>query len=193
MASTGDTQAYNEALSYLNVAAVQYGQAAVGTDALLALPGAPGIIARGALAAGGGYQAGYGIGQISDGKYADGLLNLGLGSLAIYGGAAGQNFINKAENALTKGQVTYEFGAKPDGNELRAGSTFSELGYDVTYKTTASDKGISDVRTPDLWVNGIGKVDVYTPQTTNLGNTVKAIEKKDSQTTAVLTQIDLSL
>lgn len=193
VASTGDTQAYNEALSYLKVAAVQYGQAAVGTDALLALPGAPGIIARGALAAGGGYQAGYGIGQISDGKYADGLLNLGLGSLAIYGGAAGQNFINKAENALTKGQVTYEFGAKPDGNELRAGSTFSELGYDVTYKTTASDKGISDVRTPDLWVNGIGKVDVYTPQTTNLGNIVKAIEKKDSQTTAVLTQIDLSL
>ncbi|UJD89260.1 hypothetical protein FS594_10960 [Rahnella aquatilis] len=84
-------------------------------------------------------------------------------------------------------------GPKPDGNELRAGSTFSELGYDVTYKTTASDKGISAVRTPDLWVNGIGKVDVYTPQTTNLGNIVKAIEKKDSQTTAVLTQIDLSL
>lgn len=67
------------------------------------------------------------------------------------------------------------------------------MGYDVTYKTTASDKGISAVRTPDLWVNSIGKVDVYTPQTKNLGNIVKAIEKKDSQTTAVLTQIYLSL
>ncbi|WP_416135287.1 hypothetical protein [Buttiauxella ferragutiae] len=62
-----------------------------------------------------------------------------------------------------------------------------------TLSGVAIDNGISAVRTPDLWVNGIGKVDVYTPQTSNLGNVVKAIEKKDSQTTAVLTQIDLSL
>ncbi|WP_258554916.1 VENN motif pre-toxin domain-containing protein [Pragia fontium] len=192
VAAAADAKAYNEALRYLKGYSVQSGQAAIGTDVLLALPGAPGTIARGALAAGGAYQTGTGIGQAIDGKYGEGALNIGLGTAAIFGGLASQNIINKPENTLTKGQVTYEFGAKPNGNELRAGSTFSELGYDVTYKTTASDKGISGVRTPDLWVNGIGKVDVYTPQTASLGNIVKAIEKKDSQTTAVLTQIDLS-
>ncbi|UJD89259.1 hypothetical protein FS594_10955 [Rahnella aquatilis] len=112
MASTGNIQAYNEALSYLRGASTDYGQAAIGTDVLLALPGAPGVIARGALAAGGAYQAGYGIGLLSDGNFADGALNVGFGSAAIFGGIAGQNIINKAENALTKGQVTYEFGAK---------------------------------------------------------------------------------
>ncbi|MCD1125589.1 hemagglutinin repeat-containing protein, partial [Jinshanibacter sp. LJY008] len=193
MATDAEAKAYNEAVSYLKGYSVQSGQAAIGTEVLLALPGGVGTAARASLAAGGAYQAGTGIGQAIDGKYGESALNIGLGTAAIFGGLASQNIISKAENALSKGQVTYEFGAKPNGNELRAGSTFSELGYDVTYKATASDKGISGVRTPDLWVNGIGKVDVYTPQTVSLGNIVKAIEKKDSQTTAVLTQIDLSL
>lgn len=69
-------------------------------------------------------------------------MNVGLGTPATSGGITGQNITNKAENVLTKGQITYEFGAKPDSNELRAGSTFSQLGYGVTYKTTASDKGL---------------------------------------------------
>ncbi|RDT47571.1 hypothetical protein DXF93_29395, partial [Escherichia coli] len=189
----GDSDSYYEALGYLKMYSVQSSQAAMGTDALLALPGGVGTVARATIAAGGAYQAGTGIGQLIDGQYGEGALNVGLGSAAIFGAGAGQSVIHKAETALVKGQVTYEFGAKPNTNELRAGNTFSELGYDVTYKTTASDRGISDVRTPDLWVNNIGKVDVYTPQTKNLGNIVKAIEEKDSQTTAVLTQIDLSL
>ncbi|EAA7987816.1 hypothetical protein CJ745_21345 [Salmonella enterica subsp. enterica] len=71
--STGNTQAYNKALSYLKEYKVQSGQAALGTDALLALPGAPGIIARSTLAAGGGYQVGTGIGQVVDGNYGEGL------------------------------------------------------------------------------------------------------------------------
>lgn len=191
VAAAADAKAYNEALSYLKGAADQYGQAAIGTDVLLALPGAPGTIARGALAAGGAYQAGYGIGQLSDGNFADGALNVGLGSAAIFGGVAGQHIINKAENALSKGQVTYEFGAKPDGNELRAGSTFSELGYDVTYKVTASDRGIPGVQTQDLWVNGVGKVDVYTPKNLNQKTILRGIEDKNKQTTSVFIQAEI--
>ncbi|MDK2377730.1 hypothetical protein [Serratia fonticola] len=192
VASTGDTKAYNEAVSYLKGYSVQSGQAALGTDALLALPGAPGIIARSTLAAGGGYQTGTGIGQVVDGNYGEGALNIGLGTAAIFGGVAGQNITSKAENALTKGQITYEFGAKPDGNEVRAGNTFSQLGYDVTYKATASDKGLQNVRTQDLWVDGVGKVDVYTPQSTKPKSIINTIEKKDSQTSSVLTQVDLT-
>ncbi|WP_173390350.1 VENN motif pre-toxin domain-containing protein, partial [Pectobacterium wasabiae] len=100
VASTNNVQAYNEVLSYLKGAAAQYGQAAVGTDALLALPGAPGIIARGALAAGGAYQTGTGIGQVIDGKYGEGALNVGLGTAAIFGGVAGNSVITKTETGI---------------------------------------------------------------------------------------------
>lgn len=41
VASAADAAAYNEALSYLNMYGVQSGQAAVGTDALMVLPGVP--------------------------------------------------------------------------------------------------------------------------------------------------------
>ncbi len=100
VASTGDTKAYNEALSYLKGYSVQSGQAALGTDALLALPGAPGIIARSALAAGGGYQTGTGIGQVVDGNYGEGALNIGLGTAAIFGGVAGNSVIGKTDGAI---------------------------------------------------------------------------------------------
>ncbi|MGB9096918.1 MAG: hemagglutinin repeat-containing protein [Erwinia sp.] len=100
VASTNNTQAYNEALSYLKGASVQSGQAAVGTDALLALPGAPGIIARSTLAAAGGYQTGTGIGQVVDGNYGEGALNIGLGTAAIFGGATGHGVTSKGETGL---------------------------------------------------------------------------------------------
>lgn len=100
VASTGDTKAYNEALSYLKGYSVQSGQAALGTDALLALPGAPGIIARSTLAAGGGYQTGTGIGQVVDGNYGEGALNIGLGTATIFGGVAGNNVIGKTDSAI---------------------------------------------------------------------------------------------
>lgn len=192
MASAADAKAYNEALSYLKMYGAQSGQAAGGTDALMVLPGVLGALVRGTVAAGGAYQTGTGIGQIADGNYSDGALNVGLGTAAIFSGIAGQNITSKAENALTNGQITYEFGAKPDSNELRAGNTFSQLGYDVTYKTTASDKGLQNVRTQDLWVNGVGKVDVYTPQSTKPKSIINTIEKKDSQTSSVFTQVDLT-
>ncbi|WVD70265.1 hypothetical protein RHO14_07840 [Orbus wheelerorum] len=90
---------------------------------------------------------------------------------------------------VREGKVTYELSAKPNADELRAGNKFSELGYDVTFKKESTQSG---VRTQDLWVNGVGKVDVYTPKITDQTKIIRAIEKKDTQTTAVLTQIDLS-
>jgi filamentous hemagglutinin len=95
-----DAKSYYEALRYLKGYSDQSGQAALGTDALLVLPGAPGLIARGALAAGGSYQTGYGIGQLSDGNYADGALNVGLGTAAIFGGIGGQSSISKSETGI---------------------------------------------------------------------------------------------
>ncbi|WP_313163721.1 hypothetical protein [Kosakonia cowanii] len=119
-------------------------------------------------------------------------MNVGLGTAAIFGGITGQNITNKAENVLTKGQITYKFGAKPDSNELRAGSTFSQPGYRVTYKTTASDKGLQNVRTQDLLVDGVEQFDLYTPLSTKPKSIINTIEKKDSQTSSVITQIDLT-
>lgn len=55
VASAADAKAYNEALSYLKMYGVQSGQAAVGTDALMVLPGVPGALVRGTVAAGGAY------------------------------------------------------------------------------------------------------------------------------------------
>ncbi|MBD2812596.1 hypothetical protein ID853_17345, partial [Xenorhabdus sp. Vera] len=98
---------------------------------------------------------------------------------------------NKNLPTIRKGNITHEPLAKPDSNEMKAGEGFAKLGYDVKYKATASDLGIKDVRTPDLYVNGVGKVDVYTPKTAKPKNIIAAIEKKDSQTSSVLTQIDL--
>nr|EGT4340777.1 Contact-dependent inhibition of growth factor CdiA [Cronobacter muytjensii] len=89
----GDTSSYYEALGYLKMYSAQSGQAAMGTDALLTLPGGLGTAARATLAAGGASKAGTGIGQIIDGQYHDGALNVSLGSIAIFGGVAGQNII----------------------------------------------------------------------------------------------------
>ena len=92
-----------------------------------------------------------------------------------------------------KGKVTYEPLAKPDANELRAGQKFADQGYDVTYRATASDKGISGTRTSDLHVKGIGKVDVYTPKpTTKVDRILSSIEKKSNQAGGVIVQMDLS-
>lgn len=119
-------------------------------------------------------------------------MNTGLGKATIFSGITGQNITNKAENALTKKQITYEFGVKPDSNELRGGSTFSQPDYRVTYKTIASDKGLQNVRTQDLGVDGVGKVYVCTPLSTKPKSIINTIEKKDRQTSSVITQIDLT-
>lgn len=60
----------------------------------------PGILVRASIAAGGSYQTGTGIGQIIDGSYSDGLMNIGAGSLAIFGSVAGNNSIGKADGSI---------------------------------------------------------------------------------------------
>ncbi len=57
----------------------------MGTDALLAPArwSREQLLAR-LLAAGGAYQTGTGIGQLIDGQYGEGALNVGLGSAAIF-------------------------------------------------------------------------------------------------------------
>lgn len=97
VASAADAKAYNEALGYLKAYSIQSGQAAVGTDALLVLPGVPGALVRGTLVAGGSHQVGTGVGQIADGNYVDGGLNVGLGTAAIFGGMSGQGIISKVD------------------------------------------------------------------------------------------------
>ncbi|EOW6758932.1 EndoU domain-containing protein [Cronobacter malonaticus] len=63
--------------------------------------GGGGTAARATLAAGGAYKAGTGIGQLIDSQYSDGALNVGLGSLAIFGDVAGQNVIKKTDTGIS--------------------------------------------------------------------------------------------
>ncbi|MDD1016649.1 hemagglutinin repeat-containing protein [Pseudomonas sp. TNT2022 ID1025] len=91
----------------------------------------------------------------------------------------------------TAGRVKIEPGAIPDANEVRAGQGLSGLGYDVTHQTTASAKGIQGQRTADLHVEGLGSIDVYTPQNLDPTKVVRAIEKKSNQAGGVLVQADL--
>ncbi|USR65132.1 VENN motif pre-toxin domain-containing protein [Providencia stuartii] len=106
VAAYADAKAYNEALSYLKMYGVQSGQAAVGADALVALPGVPGSIIRGTLIAGGSYQTGTGIGQVIEGNYTDGGINIGLGSLAVFGGIAGNKVVEKPTGGIVSPETT---------------------------------------------------------------------------------------
>ncbi|EPT7082608.1 hypothetical protein ACVR26_003490 [Cronobacter sakazakii] len=63
--------------------------------------GGGGTAARATLAAGGAYKSGTGIGQLIDSQYSDGALNVGLGSLAIFGDVAGQNVIKKTDTGIS--------------------------------------------------------------------------------------------
>lgn len=100
VAAYADAKAYNEALSYLKMYGVQSGQAAVGTDVLVALPGVPGSIIRNTLIAGGSYQTGTGIGQVIEGNYTEGGINIGLGSLAVFGAIAGNKVVEKPTGGI---------------------------------------------------------------------------------------------
>nr|WP_259699802.1 hypothetical protein [Pseudomonas protegens] len=104
----------------------------------------------------------------------DGGINERGGNSAGDTGKGGAGSVDKTVHdtntnlpVVREGKVVYEPLARPDANEIRAGSGFAKLGYDVKYKATASDLGVKDVRTPDMYVSGVGKVDVYTPNTAN--------------------------
>lgn len=73
-----------------------------------------------------------------------------------------------------------------DANEVRAGQGLANAGYDVNHQPTANSQGIPDVRTADLSINGVGQVDVYTPQNSDPAKIVKGIEKKASQGNGVI-------
>lgn len=100
VASAANAKAYNQALSYLKSYSAQSGQAALGTDALMVLPGVPGALVRSSMVAGGSYQVGTGTGQIIDGNYSEGGTNIGLVTLAIFGGSVGQNSLIKTGGAI---------------------------------------------------------------------------------------------
>ncbi|EKJ5694348.1 hemagglutinin repeat-containing protein [Salmonella enterica] len=94
------TKEYNEAYRYLNSAGVHLSQAVIGTDALLAGPGRISQLMRLSLAAGGSYQTGKGIAQVSDGKIAEGGTNIALGSAAIFGGYVGNKVVGKPNGGI---------------------------------------------------------------------------------------------
>ncbi|MDM4209509.1 DUF637 domain-containing protein [Klebsiella spallanzanii] len=143
----------------------------------------------------GAYSAGLEFGQLMTEAVTS---VLGVAGAAKYGAKLTVNGVKALEKgvkakgttlpAIRVGKIKYEPLAKPNADEIRAGQKFAELGYDVTFKKESTQSG---VRTQDLWVEGIGKVDVYTPKVTDQTKIIRAIEKKNTQTTAVLTQIDL--
>lgn len=100
-----------------------------------------------------------------------------------------------SENGSDKapGTISHEAGAIPDANETRAGEGLASLGYDVVYRVTASSQGVQGERTSDLYVSGIGAVDVYTPVSTSTNQILRAIAKKKDQAESVMVQTDLTV
>lgn len=96
------------------------------------------------------------------------------------------------KDGTSSGRISYEDGALPDGDELRAGSGLAQLGFDVTFQVTKSSLGIKDTRTADLKVKGLGTIDVYSPVGLNLAKLPTGIEKKASQADGVMVQVDIS-
>ena len=93
---------------------------------------------------------------------------------------------------IKPGKINIMDGAKPNANELRAGQNLAkQFGYDVDHLATASSLGIDGVRTADLYVHGLGKVDVYTPNKLTTNAISKGIEKKSDQAPIILVQADI--
>lgn len=95
-------------------------------------------------------------------------------------------------SSVTHGKISIEDGAAPDSNEFFAGKGLAALGYSVRHKITANDKGIPDERTADLYVEGVGDVDVYTPRQMKEGTILRGIEGKKGQAVSVFIQLDTS-
>lgn len=98
----------------------------------------------------------------------------------------------KAFNNLNPGTIKILDKATPDENELKAGYSLAQAGYNVQHLPTASQLGIQKVRTADTYVEGLGRIDVYTPETDKIDNILRSIEKKSSQANGVLIQKNLS-
>jgi Contact-dependent growth inhibition CdiA C-terminal domain len=91
---------------------------------------------------------------------------------------------------IPQGSVRILEGATPDANEVRAAQGLSGLGLNVDLQPTAASRNLPG-RTADMTVQGIGQVDVYTPNTTNPTAIARAIEGKNDQATGVVVQTNL--
>ena len=91
-----------------------------------------------------------------------------------------------------QGRFTLEAGAKLDADELAVAQAFNRYGYDAHGLTTASQRGIQNVRTADLEISGLGRVDVYTPRKFDSKAISRAIEKKGTQAPVVAIRGNLS-
>ena len=212
VASAADAKAYNEALSYLKMYGAQSGQAAVGTDALMVLPGAPGALVRGVIAAGGSYQTGTGIGQIADGNYGDGALNVGLGTVAIFGSVAGQGSVSKpggtivtpGDNSVWQSSTIGNYFTKNEGvlsgrvtsidpkmtqdnirslnRENESAKILSQSGFNVEQNPYVPGR-----KDPDYRING-EIFDNYAPKTSSVRNIWSGVKEKidSGQTTNVV-------
>ncbi|WP_298971522.1 hypothetical protein [uncultured Psychrobacter sp.] len=95
-----DEDVYNKALTTININQQQRDLSKYGGDAIYASPGGLGMALRGALAAKGMYDIGYGGAAIYDGKYKEGMVRVAGGTLEIVPAAAldlvkvGKNKVN---------------------------------------------------------------------------------------------------
>ncbi|MBP2281671.1 hypothetical protein H4W00_002484 [Psychrobacter sp. PL19] len=76
-------EVYNEALATSSINTRQRELSRLGGDAIFVSPGALGLALRGALAAKGVYDVGYGGAAIYDGQYKAGIVKVGIGALEI--------------------------------------------------------------------------------------------------------------
>ncbi len=98
----------------------------------------------------------------------------------------------KVVNSLNPGTIKILDKATPDENEIKAGYALAQAGYNVQHLPTASQLGIQNVRTADTYVEGLGRIDVYTPNTDKIDNILRSIEKKSNQANGILIQKNLS-
>lgn len=93
-----------------------------------------------------------------------------------------------ASNGLIvrQGNIVIQAGTKVSASEAHVAKVFADHGYDVTHVATASSKGIQNLRTADLLVDGIGRVDVFTPKAVNATSIARAIESKGTQAPVVV-------
>ncbi|MWN32950.1 hypothetical protein GQ595_10910, partial [Gilliamella sp. Pra-s54] len=192
----------------------------VGRPVMNFLPGGVGFIYNAIDTAQGSHALGEGVSQIyNEGKFTtDAVLKVVDGVLTLapvvtsnfipkdnLTGTAGNVILDKGNqivlapdsnsisniNSGKTGTMIFEQGSTPNANEIRAGSGFLYLGYDVVVKKEVNQ---NKVKTQDLYVEGIGKVDVYTPNSKIMTekSILRTIENKNRQTNSIIIQADLS-
>lgn len=90
-----------------------------------------------------------------------------------------------------RGRLRIEIGHKPSADELRAAEALTGLGYDVDTVKPVSEKGLSEVRTADLHVHGVGDADVYTPASLTSKQIARKLEQKGRQAAIAIVNADV--